>query len=404
MGDPALIKVFERFGKLFSKSFLRKRKMKIKIMKNEILEGAIPAAGFASNKNTIASTEGILLKTLSDKECELCAYDLEKGMKTTVTCVVEEAGAAIINCQRFIQIVKAMPDGLLSIDIDEKTLRAKISGGKAEFELQALSAADFPDLPELRGDRAFKIKQSRLKEILYKTQFAIAQNSVRPELNGLDVKVENDILTAVSCDGNRLSIVSGIEPLESVGTSELKFDVIIPGKSISELTRFISDSDDEITVYVARKHIIFMIDRFVLFTRRIDADYVDYDRFIPKAPKIFVTVETSALVSALERALLVTEEKRAGQMPSPVILRLEEGTLEVTSSSVTGKVNDVITVKHEGEGLEIGFNCRFLYDAVKVCNCEKIKLSLTSPLMSMTVEDADGGDFLLLILPVRLNR
>lgn len=379
--------------------------MKIKVMKNEILEGAIPSAGFASNKNTIASTEGILFTTISDKECELCAYDLEKGMKTTITCIVEESGAAIINCQRFIQIIRAMPDGLLTIEVDEKTLRAKISGGKAEFELQALNASDFPDLPELMGDRAFKIKQSKLKDILVKTQFAIAVNSVRPELNGLDLKVEHGILTAVSCDGNRLSIVSDRQPVESIGTSELNFDVIIPGKSISELMRFISDTDKEVSVYVARKHIIFMIEKFILFTRRIDAEYVDYDRFLPKAPKIFVTCDTSELLSALERALLVTEEKRAGQMPSPVICSLDEGTLTVSSSSVTGRVSDVLTVNHEGESIEIGFNCRFLYDAIKVCDCERIKLSLTSPLMSMTVEEAgDDSDFLLLILPVRLNR
>lgn len=379
--------------------------MKIKVMKNEILEGAIPSAGFASNKNTIASTEGILFTTISDKECELCAYDLEKGMKTTITCIVEESGAAIINCQRFIQIIRAMPDGLLTIEVDEKTLRAKISGGKAEFELQALNASDFPDLPELMGDRAFKIKQSKLKDILVKTQFAIAVNSVRPELNGLDLKVEHGILTAVSCDGNRLSIVSDRQPVESIGTSELSFDVIIPGKSISELMRFISDTDKEVSVYVARKHIIFMIEKFILFTRRIDAEYVDYDRFLPKAPKIFVTCDTSELLSALERALLVTEEKRAGQMPSPVICSLDEGTLTVSSSSVTGRVSDVLTVNHEGESIEIGFNCRFLYDAIKVCDCERIKLSLTSPLMSMTVEEAgDDSDFLLLILPVRLNR
>ena len=379
--------------------------MKIKVMKNEILEGAIPSAGFASNKNTIASTEGILFTTISDKECELCAYDLEKGMKTTVTCIVEESGAAIINCQRFIQIIRAMPDGLLTIDVDEKTLRAKISGGKAEFELQALNASDFPDLPELMGDKAFKIKQSTLKDILTKTQFAIAVNSVRPELNGLDMKVEHGILTAVSCDGNRLSIVSDSQPVESIGTSELNFDVINPRKSISELMRFISDTDKEISVYVARKHIIFMIEKFILFTRRIDAEYVDYDRFLPKAPKIFVTCDTAELLSALERALLVTEEKRAGQMPSPVICSLDEGMLTVSSSSVTGRVSDVLTVSHEGESIEIGFNCRFLYDAIKVCDCERIKLSLTSPLMSMTVEEAgENSDFLLLILPVRLNR
>ncbi len=379
--------------------------MKIKVMKNEILEAAIPSSGFASNKNTIASTEGILLNTVSDKECELTAYDLEKGMKTTVTCIVEESGAAVINCQRFIQIVKAMPDGLLTIEINESNLRAKISAGTSEFELQALSANDFPDLPELRGDRGFKIRQDALRAILQKTQFAIAVNSVKPELNGLDLKVEDGVLSAVSCDGSRLSVVTETDPMESVGTSELAFDVIIPGKSISELMRFISDSDKEMEIYVARKHIIFFIGRFVLFTRRIDAQYIDYDRFIPKAPKIFVTVDTSDLLSALERALLVTEERRQGQIPSPVICTVKEGQLTIASSSVTGRVNDVISVHHEGEDIEIGFNCRFLYDAIKVCDCERIKLCLTSPLMSMTVEEAgeNPSKFLLLILPVRLN-
>lgn len=379
--------------------------MKIKVMKSEILEAAIPSVGFASNKNTIASTEGILLNTVSDKECELTAYDLEKGMKTTVTCVVEESGAGIINCQRFIQIIKAMPDGLLTIEINESNLKAKISAGTSEFELYALSASDFPDLPELRGDRGFKIRQDALRAIIQKTQFAIAVNSVKPELNGLDLKVEDGVLSAVSCDGSRLSVVTETDPMESVGTSELAFDVIIPGKSVSELMRFISDSDKEMEIYVARKHIIFFIGRFVLFTRRIDAQYIDYDRFIPKAPKIFVTLDTVDLLSALERALLVTEERRQGQIPSPVICTVKEGQLTIASSSVTGRVNDVISVHHEGEDIEIGFNCRFLYDAIKVCDCERIKLCLTSPLMSMTVEEAgeNPSKFLLLILPVRLN-
>lgn len=374
-------------------------------MKNEILEAAIPSVGFASNKNTIASTEGILLKTVSDKECELTAYDLEKGMKTTVTCIVEESGAGIINCQRFIQIIKAMPEGLLTIEINESNLKARISAGTSEFELYALSASDFPDLPELRGDRGFKIRQDALRAIIQKTQFAIAVNSVKPELNGLDLKVEDGVLSAVSCDGSRLSVVTETEPMENVGTSELAFDVIIPGKSVSELMRFISDSDKEMEIYVARKHIIFFVGRFVLFTRRIDAQYIDYDRFIPKAPKIFVTLDTSDLLSALERALLVTEERRQGQIPSPVICTVKEGQLTIASSSVTGRVNDVISVHHEGEDIEIGFNCRFLYDAIKVCDCERIKLCLTSPLMSMTVEEAgeNPSKFLLLILPVRLN-
>lgn len=379
--------------------------MKFSVLKSEILEAAIPSSGFASNKNTIASTEGILFRTVGDAECELCAYDLEKGMKTSIVCQVEEPGAGIINCSRFIQIVRAMPEGLIHIEIDENTYRARIRGGKAEFELQALNAKEFPDLPELRGDRGFKIRQDALRSILQKTQFAIAVNSVKPELNGLNVKVKDGVLTAVSCDGSRLAIVNEKEPLENVGSSELEFDVIVPGKAIAELMRFVSDTDKEMTIYVARKHIIFFVGRFILFTRRIDAQYLDYDRFLPKAPKIFVEVKTEELLGALERAMLVTEEKRQGQIPSPVICTFEDGLITVASSSVTGRVSDVISAKQEGESLEIGFNCRFLYEAVKVCDCESIKLSMTSPLMSMTVEEAgeEESKFLLLILPVRLN-
>lgn len=379
--------------------------MKISILKSEILEASLPSAGFASNKNTIASTEGILFRTVGNTECELCAYDLEKGMKTSVVCTVEEPGEGIINCARFIQIIRTMPEGLITIEINETSYRTRISGGKAEFELQALNAKEFPDLPELRSDRGFKIKQETLRAIMQKTQFAIAVNSVKPELNGLNLKVKDGVLTAVSCDGSRLAIVNEKSPMENVGISELDFDVIVPGKAIAELMRFVSDSDKEMTIYVARKHIIFLVGRFTLFTRRIDAEYISYDRFLPKAPKIFVDVKTEELLSALERAMLVTEEKRQGQIPSPVICTFNEGQITIASSSVTGRVSDVITASQEGEAIEIGFNCRFLYDAIKVCDCETIRLSMTSPLMSMTVEEfgEEESKFLLLILPVRLN-
>lgn len=380
--------------------------MKIIFDKSILLAAAIPSSGFASGKNTIAATEGILFRTVGTDACELSAYDLEKGMKTTVPCVVEKEGCGIINCARFIQIIRAMPEGAVAVEIDETSFRAKITAKQAVFELQALNGRDFPDLPELRGDRGFTIKQSALRAILQKTQFAIAINSVRPELNGLNLKVKNGILTAVACDGSRLSLVSEKSDIVSVGSSELDFDIIVPGRAINELMRFVSDSDEEMKINVARKHIIFFIGNFILFTRLIDAQYVDYERFIPKTPKIFVNTDTAELTSALERAMLVTEEKQQGQVKSPVICVFEEGMLTVSSSSITGRVNDVIPVEQDGETIEIGFNCRFLYDAMKVCDCERVKLSMTSPLMGMTIEPADGEDtkFLLLVLPVRLNK
>ena len=381
--------------------------MKITIPKTQLLKAALPAAGFSSNRETIAAIEGILFRTVGEDQCELCAYDLEKGMKTTVSCTVEEEGSGVINCSRFLQIVRAMPDGDLTVDIDERSLRVTITGGKAVFELQAIGSKDFPDLPELRGDRGFSIGQGVLRSILQKTQFAIAVDNVRPELNGLNLKGKGQTLTAVSCDGSRLALYEETLEIKNLGSSELAFDIILPGKTIGELMRFLSDSEDEVKVFVARKHAVFFIGSFTLFTRLIDAQYIDYERFLPKAPKIFVTAATAAVNGALERALLVTEDRQQGQVKSPVICKFEGGVFTVSSSSITGRVCDAIPAEQEGEDLEIGFNCRLLSDAVKVCDEEKIKLSLTSPLSAMTIEPVGGEKerkFVLLVLPVRLNK
>ena len=249
--------------------------------------------------------------------------------------------------------------------------------------------------------------QHLLRSILQKTQFAVAVDNARPYFNGLNLKVKDNTLTAVSCDGSRMAVYTEAVELKNVGSAELVFDIILPGKSIGELLRFLNDTEDEATIYVARKHAIFFIGDFTLFTRLIDANYIDYERFIPKTPKIFVTLETAALTGALERALLVTEERQQGQIKSPVICVFGDNHLTVSSSSITGRVSDVLETEQEGETLEIGFDCRRLTDAIRVCDTEKIRLSLTSPLTGMTVEpvsDNDARRFLLLILPVRLNK
>ncbi len=381
--------------------------MIISVEKNELLESVLPATGFASGKNTIAATEGILFTTVGSDKCEICAYDLEKGMKTELSCNVIEDGCCIINALRFIQIVRAMPSGELTVEVDEKTYRAKILSGKAQFELQALSGKDFPDLPMLSSDKGFTIKQEDFRNILQKTQFAIAVNNTRPELNGLNIAVQNGVFTAVSCDGSRLALYKENSLAKNIGKDLLDFNIIIPGRTVSELIKFISDNDEEMTINVARKHIIFFVGRFIIFTRLIDAKYIDYDRFIQKNPKIFVETDTYEFASALERSMLITEEKQQGQIKSPVLCELCDGILTVSSSSITGRVNDEIEVKQEGENILIGFNCRYLYDAIKVCDCEKIKISMTSALMGITVEPAEKEEnkqFLLLVLPVRLNK
>ncbi len=381
--------------------------MKIIADKSELLEVILPTSGFSSKNNTIAAVEGILFKTKGNESCEICSYDLEKGIKSSFDCEVIEEGCCIINSARLIQIVRVMPNGKITLDIDDKSLRCTVSGGKSCFELQALNGKDFPDLPELRGDRGLEMKQSELKTLIRKTQFAISVNHIRPELRGINLAVKGNEITAVSCDGNRISLYTKICDIENVGTSELDFKVIIHGNTIAELNRFISDTEDKIKINIARKHAIFFIGKFILFTRLVDAPFLDYDRFMPKNSKIFVTTNTKELNSALERNLLITEEHILRQTKSPVICTFEEGKLTITSASVRGRVQDEIEARKEGEDIEIGFNCKLLYEAVCVCDSENVVMALTSPLMGMTIEPKEQEEntkFILLVLPVRLNK
>lgn len=379
--------------------------MKLIVEKNDLLTAALPSAGFASNKNTIASTEGILFSATNDNSCDLTAFDLEKGFQSSFSCKVIEQGAAVINSFRLLQILRSMPEGELVIEVDEKTYRAHISGGTVRFELGALNANEFPNLPDLTGENEITVSQGALKTVFQKTLVTIASDSPRPEFNGLNLIVADNTLTAVSCDGKRMALFSEKSDEMKPQREDNPFNIIVPGKTVSELLKFIDDSDEKVTVRLARKHVVFYVGGFTLFTRLIEATPLDYERFLPKSSKIFVTMDTRDFLTALERALLVTEDKQQGQIKSPVICKFEEGTLFLSCSSITGRFNDEFSVLQEGEPIEIGFDCRALCEAVRVCDCEKIKLSLTSSLMGMTIEPSEkeeGRSFLLLILPVRI--
>lgn len=379
--------------------------MKILVDKKILLEHIIPAADFASNKATIAVVEGILFRTKNDKEVEICGYDLEKGYRSVIGCVVEEQGCVSISAVKLVQVVKTMPDGIIEIKVDEK-LKTTVTAGRSVMEMGAMSGEKYPDFPEFRGQFGFSIKQKDLRDVFTRTMFAMGVNNMRPELNGLFIKFENGILTAVSCDGNRLSVFERKITL-SGSTDDMKFAVILPTKMIEMVNRYISESDKELRINFSLKHVMFMFDTFTVFTRIIDMNYIDYERFMPKAPKIFVELSADNFTSSLERAMLITEDRQQGQSKPAAICQFSQGILNVHAYSIIGKVNDEIPTEHDGDDIEIGFNCRFLYDAMKAVSTERVKLSLTTPLSGMTIEEIDGGEdrkFVMLILPVRLNK
>ena len=362
-----------------------------------------------SGKSVLSTIEGILIEAKVPDTCILTTYDLEKGVRTTIEAKVIEEGKFIINAQKFNQTIRVMSGDEITLTVDDK-MSACISCGKSSHKMSALSGDDFPALPELTSDRSFVTNQAVLKKMIGQTSFAMAVNDQRAVLNGCFFKISDDSLMAVSCDGFKSAKCKRDAELENRNTNgndHLDYSFIVPVKTVNELNKLISDDEEALTqIYVTRKHIVFLIGELTFFSRLIDGNYIDYDRIMIKNHKLNIEVDKQTLVSALERAALVTEERIAGSVRSHVKLEVCEGLLKISATSASGSTYDEIAVEHEGPDLVIAFNNRFLIDSVRACDADKIRISMSSPLTSINIEPCDaeeGREEVFMILPVRMK-
>ena len=388
--------------------------MKFIFEKDDLIRAVTPAMGSVSSKSTIPAIEGILFTAKSDTECEIAAYDLEKAFKTVIPCEItlddENRKSFVLNANKINQIIKTMPSGTITIEVNDR-LVSRIYSGKSEFELHAFDGKDFPDIPELALNVGFSISQPIFAKMIRDTQFAIAANDPRAALNGLFFTIKGTCITIVSCDTFRLAIrkqICEVGNLNSDG-NELELSFIIPGKTITELMRLIDSKDEESTVkiVVGRKHVLFSFTDFNFLSRLIEGEYIDYERVIPKENRTFVNIDRESFIQSLERAALVTEDRVMGQAKSPVILTFEDNLAIITTKSVTGRVYDEVVTAMTGDSLKIGFNCRYILDALRSTDVDNLKLSMSSPLMSMVIEAAEAEDenekFLYMVTPVKVK-
>lgn len=381
--------------------------MKIVFSKQKLLDKLYPAMGTVSTKNTIPSIEGVLIETLGQNKVRLSTYDMNKGVRATLEAedVIEE-GSYIINASRLLSILKVLSGDTVTIEVDEN-FHAKISAGRASFSLSALRGSDFPSLPELSGSRGFELPAGVLKDMIARVLHSVAEQDSRPMLCGAFFRIGAGQMEVISCDSYTLSRCSVLCPLRDIGeVSVLDFSFLIPGHALNELVRILGDEEETVSVMIARKHAIFSFRDIVFFTRMIDSEYIDYERIIPKDQTIHVTVERERLLEALERAGLIAEERIQGSGRSYVKIILDGDRMILTSTSVNGNVFDELPIEHEGDNLEIGFNCRYLINSIRAATGEKIRLDFRSPTQSVTVtpfEEEEKRKYFYMILPVRMN-
>jgi len=382
--------------------------MKFTVQKSALINKLAPAMGSVSNKNTITAIEGVLIETLETGKIQISTYDMNKGYRATIDPVsIEREGRFIINAQRLYQTVRVLSDDEITFDINDR-LNCEITSGKASFSMFAIKGEEFPNLPDLTTDRGFTVSAEVLKNMIGKVSHSIAEQDTRPMLCGAFFKIRKGGLEVVSCDSYTLSKCTMICDIGSLATDgSVEYSFIIPGHALGELSKMLSEGEDEnVRFYLSRKHAIIKKDDVIFFTRTIDSEYIDYMRIVPKDNDIFVTVDRERFLSGLERANIIAEEKIQGSGRSYVKISIDHHYLELTSTSVNGGVTDEMDCVHEGGNIEIGFNCRYLINSVRVAEGENIKITLKGPNQAITIEPEEADEkfsYFYMILPVRMN-
>ncbi len=384
--------------------------MKIIFNRTTVSNAVAPLMCAVSGKSTLTAIDGILIEAKMPDTCTLTTFDLEKGLKITIEAKVIEEGSYIINAQKFNQTLRVMDGEEITLTVDAK-LVANIVSGKSSHKMSALNGADFPATPDLVSDRSFIVAQSVLRKMLSQTSFAMGVNDQRQILNGTYVKIDDNSITMVACDSFKLAKCHRRAELtnrNTNGNEHLEYAFIIPSKTVNDLSKLLVDDDEALTqIYVTRKHIVFIIGDITFFSRLIDGEYIDYNRIIQANHKISAVVEKAELISALERAALITEERIAGNVRAHVKLDLSEGILKISAISVIGSTYDELSVDHDGGDLVIAFNNRFLIDSVRACDTERLVLKMSSPLSSINIipegcdYEENGVEELFMLLPVR---
>ena len=384
--------------------------MKIVFRRDVISAAVTPLMSGVSTKMTLAATEGILIEASLPNTCVMTTYDIEKGVRIIIEADVIEAGSAIVNASKFSQIVRVM-DGDITLTVDDRNC-ATIVSGRSSHTMTALPAKDFPEIPRLTSTQGFVAPQKVVRSMMAKCLYAMGVNDQRPVLNGLFFSVTGGKLHMVSCDSFKMATCAtktDLYGLESDLTVEdTRF--ILPNKSVNELYKLLSDKNEEavVTVYTSRKNIIFAMGELTFFSKLIEGEYIDYNRIILRNHRITVYADRESVISALEHAALITEEKVAGSVRSHVRLETQGNILKISATSGTGSSYDEVSIGHEGDDIIIAFNNRYLIDSLRACQADRVKLSMSSPLSSINIEPGDedrcaDDEDLFMLLPVRMK-
>ncbi len=367
--------------------------MRFTCEKSMLVTGLNMTGRTVAQKSSLSVLEGILCRAATG--LSLTGYNMETAITYLIDADVSDGGSCILPAKLFGDIVRRLPEGPVTVVVDDN-YKVSIRSGYASFTISAEAADEYPELPDVGEGRAIRIPQSAMKELIGGTIFAVSDNLSRPIHTGVKFEVEDDTISAIAVDGFRLA--RRTYRLENPTGRKLSF--VVPAQGLKEVEKILSEADGDVAFTLGTRHILFQLGSATLICRLLEGDFLDWRRVVPTNCPIKLTAHVADLASSIERVGLIVSEK----YKSPVRCVFSNQVLNMRTNTTIGEAQDRCAIAGDGKELEIGFNVRYLADALKAIPSEEVVLELTNGLSPIVLTPAEEKyDFSYMVLPVRIK-
>ena len=364
--------------------------MKISCLRTDLVTAVSNVSRAVSAKAAIPALEGVLIKAYGEK-LNISGYNLEIGITTDVDATIQQEGEIVLSAKLFLDIVRRLPEEILTIETDDRMV-TYITCGQVDYQIVGMSSVEYPDLPSFQQTDSISINAKLLRDMIRQTVYAVSDNLSKPIYTGSLFEIKEKNMKIVAIDGFRMAIRS--EAVES----ESNTSFVVPGKTQMEVLKLLTNDDENIEISVGQRHITFKINTYSVISRLIEGTFLDYQSTIPAGAKTELVISTRKMIDSVERMSLLNSDR----IQSPVRCKFNENEIRLSCASAVGRANDVISVPIIGESMEIGFNNRYMLEALKNTDTDEVKLVFNGPVSPIVIKPVQGDSFLSIVVPVRL--
>ena len=367
--------------------------MKIKCCKEKLVETLSVVQRAVSTKSNLAALEGVLIKAQNNKLI-LCGYNMEYGITTNIEADVEKEGSIVLSAKLLTEIVRKLPSEEVSMEVSDN-LNTTIKSGNSDFSLTGIKASEFPNLPDVKDPEIIELPLETVKSMIKQTIFAVSDDDSKPIHMGILFDIKGGEITLVSVDGYRLALRK--EKIKQ--DTEMNF--VVPGKTLSEVLRLLPDGEDKkLKILYSLHHIKFEIEGYQIISRLLEGEFLDYKSSIPDTFKTTVNINTRVFTDSIERVSLMIMDR----LKSSVHCMVSGNKIRLLCQTTIGKaVDEIDDVNIDGEDIEIGFNSKYMTDALKNTETDEVIIKMDTPISPIKIIPKTGDNFLFLVLPVKLR-